>query len=241
MQFVQDTFEEYSAKELLSRAKIIDALKSPSLYFKRHIIKQFKQEATPAMLKGILLHKAILEPEEFDSLAIMQPDFGDLRSPANRKIKQDWMASLEPQRIILTPDDLIEIENFRNVTNKLGIFNNGKAEISCYSDTAKARFDYVTDDTIYDLKFVSDASQQGFIESAKMFRYDIQAAFYLQLFGKPNAKFKFVNLEKKTYEFSITEFSPVTLNNALLDISKAQSIIQSQNWNDSYGEHIISW
>lgn len=240
MELVSDTFETYTSKPFLSRSQIVDALRSPSYYFKRHISKQLKFEPTPAMLKGILLHKAILEPETFDKLVVVQPEFGDMRTTKNREEKQNWIKTINSENIIVTTDEMIEIENFRNVANAIGIFNGGLAELSCYSNNRKGRFDYLKNGIIYDLKITGDASLQGFTESAKLFRYDIQAAFYLQLVNEPGARFKFVNFEKKTYEYSITEFSQETLERARLDIANATSIIESESWNKSYGEHTIS-
>ncbi len=67
----------------------------------------------------------------------------------------------------------------------------------------KCRVDWITSDgkTVVDLKTTNDASERGFISSARKFRYDVQSAFYLdgieEATGVRPERFVFMCVEKE--------------------------------------------
>ena len=128
-------------------------------------------------------------------------------------IKAEW-EKVNEHRTILNPDQWQTIHAMRNAlmahpaANALLTNIPGEAEKSVYWLDAltgvlcRCRPDWWRDDNvIVDLKTTEDASQEGFARSMAKFRYDVQAAYYLDGVQAATRKrpkaFVFIAVEKK--------------------------------------------
>lgn len=125
----------------------------------------------------------------------------------------EWTEN-NPSRIILTPETWDQLHSMANAVHShpaagaLLTGCPGEAEKSVYWNDAitgvlcRCRPDWWRDDNvIVDLKTTEDASPEGFAKSMANYRYDVQAAYYLdgvqQATGKRPKAFVFIAVEKK--------------------------------------------
>ena len=92
--FVNETAEQYHADKLrVSRSQLVDFIKSPRLYFKRHIEcdVEWQQTATEEMEFGTAFHAAALEGKRIEDLIYVIPE-DVLNADGHRKGKpwQQW-------------------------------------------------------------------------------------------------------------------------------------------------------
>ena len=158
-----------------------------------------KTVQTPAMLQGTITHSLILEPDSFHNNYVVGEKF-DKRTKAGKEA----FAQFEAENIGKT---IISKEQFdiasacmdsvfkHRAASKLLL--SGKAEESIFSDMdglpVRIRTDWRNDKTIVDLKTCQDASPAGFAKAVLNFRYDIQAAFYIDVLGAD--EFYFIAVE----------------------------------------------
>lgn len=126
----------------------------------------------------------------------------------------EWTEN-NPGRIVLTPETWDQLHAMANAVHShpaagaLLTGCPGEAEKSVYWNDAitgvlcRCRPDWWRDDNvIVDLKTTEDASPEGFAKSMANYRYDVQAAYYLdgvqQATGKRPKAFVFIAVEKKT-------------------------------------------
>lgn len=125
----------------------------------------------------------------------------------------EWTEN-NPGRIVLTPETWDQLHAMANAVHShpaagaLLTGCPGEAEKSVYWNDAitgvlcRCRPDWWRDDNvIVDLKTTEDASPEGFAKSMANYRYDVQAAYYLdgvqQATGKRPKAFVFIAVEKK--------------------------------------------
>lgn len=156
-----------------------------------------------AMQFGSLVHRMLEVPEWRSECAIM-PTFG--RKKSDQEAKKKWLEDNE-DRIMLTSEQLnalIRIE--RNVKEHpvvAAMSENARHEASGfwegqYGIKCKFRADMLTQDNVLvDWKTCADATK--FFYDAKRFKYDLQAAFYLEglsaITGTTQQDFIFVAIE----------------------------------------------
>lgn len=125
----------------------------------------------------------------------------------------EWTEN-NPGRIVLTPETWDQLHAMANAVHSHPAAGSlltgcpGEAEKSVYWNDAttgvlcRCRPDWWRDDNvIVDLKTTEDASPEGFAKSMANYRYDVQAAYYLdgvqQATGKRPKAFVFIAVEKK--------------------------------------------
>lgn len=178
------TNHEYHLDSAISKSDLDLIHKNPA-YFQ--YCKQNPRIQTVSMLLGSVVHKLVLEHEDFDNEFAVMPKI-DKRTKAG---KIEYEAFLEAN----TDKDIVDSETYetackiaesvRNHPIASKLLTNGKAEQSFFwkrdEIRCKCRLDWLRNDGIVvDLKTTSDASPEGFTKSASNFRYYVQAAWYLE-------------------------------------------------------------
>jgi len=203
--------EEYHACTELSKHDLDKVAISP-LHFKTY--KAEPQEATEAMQIGTLVHTAILEPDLFSDSFLLAPDC-DKRS---KEGKDRWKTAQEEAELsgkIVAPEQTIKnirlmAESvFAHRSAKLALSSGGMVEASIFARdpetgvAIRSRPDLITKgNSIVDVKTcqVEKGGIAEFAKSVANFRYDVQAAFYLdicKLAGLEKTAFVFIVIEKE--------------------------------------------
>lgn len=196
--------KEYHARPEISKSDLDELAKSP-LHFKN---KEFKEQ-TPSMLLGSVVHKLVLEPNDFKNEFSVCPKV-DKRTKQGKELLNEFIANLNGT--IAVEYDIFDIA--KDMTNEVlamkqtAVFlRDGKAEQSYFSELngvkVKCRPDFYNEKLglIVDLKTTSDASAKSFMSSVANFNYHIQASFYMDIMrslGYRADKFLFIAVETKS-------------------------------------------
>jgi PDDEXK-like domain of unknown function (DUF3799) len=178
---------------------------------------------------GKAIHMALLEPERFASMYVIEPDFGDLRAvdgrttkeqgKANKLRREEWRAGLAPGATILDSEEArttLGMVKAAVANPKVrDILRDGRSEVTgVWVDAAtgvrcKIRVDLWCPDifTAVDWKSTQDARRSAFARSVALYRYGHQEAMYrrgLRALGFPDVRFRFSAQEKDgAYDFKV--------------------------------------
>lgn len=170
----------------ISRNKLDLALSGLELFFTAYGEGIFPQ-STPAQIEGQRLHKAILEPFEWNRTRFVHR-FPDLRS----KEAQEWLRRVErenPGAVVMTPAEDLRYQRIvdRVMSHPLAgqLIRSAKTELHGYATctrtgaTLYSRPDIITPQGwIGDLKFTRNVDAFHFCREAYKERYFMQLAFY---------------------------------------------------------------
>lgn len=199
------TNEEYHASGAVSKSVLDMIHKSPAYY---KYCMENPREQTEAMLLGSVVHKLVLEPQDFGSEFAVVPEC-DRRTKDGKAVYKAFCDALQdgvtavPGDVHRQAQDMAEAVKAHPVAAKL--LTDGKAEESLFweQDGIKCacRPDWLRDDgLIVDLKTTQDASPESFIRDAYKYRYYVQAWWYhhgANLCGIQNDNFLFIAVESK--------------------------------------------
>jgi hypothetical protein len=182
--------EAYHGLPRISSGGLKRILQSPAHF---RYWKDNPQPPTPAMLFGTVVHTATLEPETLAArIAVVPPDAPDKRSKDGKLWWQGFDAETEG-KIVISHDDMQRALTMADAvwshdlagglldnagyTEPTGLWRDPATGALC-----KMRPDYLFGDysALLDLKTTQDASPEAFARSAWNFRYDMQAAFYIE-------------------------------------------------------------
>lgn len=226
-------FAEYQAKEALNQSTIKQILKSPQKW----ALGFAETKTTKEMDFGSLCHDLVLSPNELLKKYIFCGyDKLDLRKKEHKELK-DKADKLN--KILVTKNDRDKADELYK--NNLYFFDNfldkskGDCELSYFGEfmgvECKARFDYISKDRkhIVDLKFVAEASKDGFTRAISSFGYYIQAAFYIDLIGAET--FTFLAVEKaEPYMIGLYQIDNASLDFGRDRIKKAIEIFKNKDF-----------
>jgi hypothetical protein len=218
--------EDYRAAPGLNQSLLKNLLRTPAAYQQALNWDKFAKKSK-ALELGQLIHLMVLEGEEaFNKKAELAP-----KSDPRTKIYKEAKKKIEDEgKICVSHTDMDLIRGIAESAKKDHIvqkcLSGGVAEIACFAEhplgiLLKGKLDYINEDTIFDLKTTVSADEDEFNKSARKYRYDLQAAFYLDLanYAAGYEKFKhfaFLAVEK-TPPYLFNYFSVTTL-----DISAAR-------------------
>jgi exodeoxyribonuclease VIII len=183
---------------------------------------------SPALVFGNVVHKMILEPEDFENVYITAP-IVDLRTNKGKDELTVFKAE-NADKIIVSADDIAKAERMAaNVKAIAGnLLTRGKAEQSFLVDddglTYKCRPDYLREDLglAIDIKTTSDASDYGMKKSVANYQYHWTAYWYLKvlnLAGLNITRYLFCFVESSPpYMVRLRELSQQSLNSAEQEI-----------------------
>ena len=205
-----------------------------------HLLKRGDIEETPALTLGTLAHFVIVPDtglENFDSTYLVMPKV-DRRTKQGRQIHDDCEAKAKAEgKILITQEDFTKVMAWRdNVFNDpmtSNVFKNSKGlnEVSGFFKhpeisgiNGAIRVDKLLEDKkiAIDLKTTVSAHPNAFKYTIKKYRYDIQAAWYIdglkQLTGD-DYDFLFVACEKQSpFNVQVYRLSELDINMARDDI-----------------------
>lgn len=161
---------------------------------------------------GRIVHSAILEPDTFNDDYVLMPDFGAMQSSTNRKIRDEWLASLPPGTSIVKQDEkdlamAMREAVLKHKTARL-IIEGGKPEVTMnWIDDrtglkCKARADWWNEELGFamDLKTTQDASPGEFGRSVASFGYNRQHCHYadgFRILQRPIRNYLILAVEKE--------------------------------------------
>lgn len=175
-----------------------------------------RQETSPALEEGELIHAACLEPEQFDRLyAVCSHEIVDAKgNPASKpratKAWRDWADSVRAKgKVPLYWDQYEKVENlrlaFQQNPHAQRILSGAEVEVSVYFNENgidyKTRFDVLNEDREIgaDLKSTQDANPRRFARDASRYGYVYKCALYLRAMralGMVDPVFCLIALEK---------------------------------------------
>ena len=248
---IKNTNHEYHTGDGVSKSDLDLLHTCPAKY--RYRKDNPEEIETPALLFGSMVHKLILEPEDFETEFAVAPEC-DLRTKAGKAIFEEFAAKAGNRKIIAAAD----FETAKAMRDAVmahpkasKLMTGGETETSYYwiddrtGVLCKCRPDKVNMNYIIDLKTTEDASCEGFSRSMYNYRYHVQAAWYLKGYeavtGEKPAGFVFVAVEKKPpHEVAIYITNDVTLDlgakEAAADLDVYAACAASGNWYGYGGE-----
>ena len=223
------TREEYHKHEALSISRLSLIAKSPQHYKLNEVVE------TPSMAFGTKIHLAVLEPQKFKELYVVEPDSinGEpinKRLKAHREFLNDFRASQRPEAVILSADEFdsmagilnsitAEIKANRGPLPLAQVFTQGQFEVPLFREMdgrpCRGMADIVVAKTMFgkvvlDLKKVGragGASPDEFRRVVSNLHYDAKAAWYLDLF-EADAFFWLAVEEKAPYAIGYYNAEP---------------------------------
>lgn len=197
--------EYHKNTEKISKSGLDLIHKSPLHYWERYLNPAAQERKTPALILGNAVHCAVLEPGEFGKRYAIAPEV-DRRTKEGKEIMANFEASIDGLEVISKADSAI-CERIMEAINRheeasLLMSKITDVEKVIEVEDMKCRPDAIIGplNLIIDLKTTDDASPKAFGRSALKYRYDVQAAFYIDLYEKHyNCKcegFIFIAVEK---------------------------------------------
>lgn len=191
---------DYHARKEISASNIKMLLENPYKF-----ATGYKMEQTQHMALGTALHSAILEPAKFKEDIAVLPAL-DARTKLGKE-QRDEFYTLNANKTIITPEQYESVMRMKkSVMSQVGGLFAGVAEVSIFGEIdgvgARCRPDMFVKEKglIIDLKKTQDASPDGFTKAIANYRYDIQAAWYIDVCesaGIAIKEFIFVCVEDK--------------------------------------------
>ena len=179
--------EVYHAnKEYVNSSSLKRILKSPKSFLSS---LTEENKPTPAMQLGSLIHTAILEPQMFEQVYVVEPNFGDCRTAANKARRDEWRAQnvgrvpidQETQRIVVGISESI----YKHADAQTILAKGHKERSGYYADPetgilCRIRPDFYSEgmSAIVDLKTSESCEEESFSRTMWNYRYDIQMAMY---------------------------------------------------------------
>jgi hypothetical protein len=204
---------QYRAAEGLSKSALdyIAPPRTPA-HFKAYIDGLLKTETTPAMRLGQMIHRAILEPDALE--VSVKPEGLNLSTKEGR----EWKAA--QIKTVITQDEYATITGMRDSVHAhpavKRVLDDARTEVSLFASgedgvLRKARIDALPEsgNVIVDIKSCQSADADMMAKSVASYRYDVQAAYYLDLcalLGLDKSEFLFVCVEK-TPPFAVAVYA----------------------------------
>lgn len=196
---------QYRAAEGISKSALdyIAPPRTPA-HYRAYIDGLLRVETTPAMRLGSLIHSAILEPDKVEW--VVRPE-GLLFTTKEGKAWRDAQT-----KQIITADEEATITGMRDSVHAhpavKRLLANAKTEVSLFANgedgvLRKARVDALPEggNCIVDIKSCASAAPEAMSKSMAAFRYDVQAAYYLDLA-------KLLSLDKSEFLLVCVEKTP---------------------------------
>ena len=213
--------QEYRGMEALSQSDLAYILKSPLHFLRRNELRR----ETEAMRFGTAFHMAVLEPQKFKDLYVLEPSTMPNGEPINKRKKAD-KEYLEQFKMDNMDKVVIDGEDMECLTGMLNaisshpvaskLFSGGESEVSNVWEyrgrQCKGRADYLFDShpelgrAVIELKTAQDASPMEFTRVIYNKCYDFQAYWYKNGF---QANHHVVVAVEKTFPFAIGVYNMV--------------------------------
>lgn len=257
--FIKVTDKEYHEHPAIGSHKFMQLLRS-----RRHM-DTYAPKETPAMRFGRLVHKAVLEPEDFLLHLKIIPEC-DKRTKAGKELYEAFINTTQDTDLLVTPSELetfqkmIEStqkkESFKQIMEQPGCLfehaaffkNEGNLELELENLATKIKPDVVNPEHKYliDLKTCQNAKE--FKRDIFRYGYHFQAAFYsfhANMIVDSPVDFYFIALEKEApYELIVYKLSDeiLSIGYELLTLAKYEYAmnISQKGYEDTIKEITIA-
>lgn len=177
---------DYASIDAVNWSSLAPLATSPRMFEWR---RDHAREETSPLRLGTAIHCAILEPETWASRYVAKPDFGDLRTKAGKAARDEWLATVAPDVVILDADEHALAErcaaSVRAHPAASSLLSHGRAEeIVTWTDAVtgiacKGRLDYLAFNRLVDLKSTRAQTLRDLAREIAGRLYHGQLAFYL--------------------------------------------------------------
>lgn len=244
------TRAEYDATVAINCSGMKHLLKSPA-HFKAS--QTAEKTESKALRMGSLVHHIVLESTPATDKYAATPEGIDRRTKEGKAAYSAFEADAVG-KTILAADEWQTCEKVANSMMKaqlaIGVTFTATElmfSVDYCGTTLKSAIDAVGDDGyLYDLKTAEDASPKGWLQSARNYRYGLQAHFYCLAyevaFGIKPKGFRFIVGEKEPpFEYAIYELGPQLMSYAVSDfeagLKSYKSCVALDEW-PGYGSDI---
>ena len=243
--------EDYYDNPRMSNSKLSVLAESPELFDALYVSKTMKQEVTPEMRFGSLLHTFVLEPSFLGSRFVVAPEC-DRRTKEGKAIWADFQETLIG-RTIVDEDDMKRCSGIvdamvRNpgVQRLVNLPSHVEYELffeRCYVP-CKAKLDLLSMDcgVIVDLKTSNDPSPTGFQKSVVNYGYHRQAAMYIDAVQDSlgiDCRMVFIVVNKKApFVAAIYELSSDLLNAGRMELD---GLLEEYKRRSATGNWVSDW
>ena len=245
------TNQDYHSKTDYISKSLLDMIHKSPAHYKAYIEGE-KQEPTPAMIFGSLVHGVVFDQNNYAVL----PENLDRRTKEGKAVYDMFMFANKGTELIVTQDQYEHALSIRNAVlshpKASLLLEQGQAEMSIFGKIenfdAKCRVDFLNTkhNVIVDLKTTNSAAPDEFAKSVWNYRYHVQAAFYMDL--TKAERFFFIAVDKeKPFNVELYELDAEAIERGRQeykkDIQTLQKCLDTGNWH-GYTEdkkiHIIS-
>jgi hypothetical protein len=218
--------------DILTSSGIKQLLKSPAHY--KNWIEQEDFDSN-ALKFGRAFHALMLEPKVFQDDFVKLPEFGDLRTKIAKEAKEAFLKDNQNKNYINSEDYELLFQLRKACLDhpiaKRLLEEQGKNEIAVNweADGVKHRCTpdrVLSNGVIIDLKTTESAHRDDFSYSVSKYRYDLQAALYLE--GTGCREFVFLAIEKTApFGIGIFKLSNDRLEKARVQIESARAVFKT--------------
>lgn len=228
MSTVKNSNSEYHSGEGVSKSDLDLIHHCPLKY---RYSKDNPTIKTPASEFGSMVHKLILEPDDFGKEYAVAPNC-DRRTKAGKEMYEVFSEALGEREAVSETDYECALSMRKAILDNpraAALLDGGETETSYYWNDenmgalCKCRPDKVNMNYIIDLKTTADASPEAFAKSVWNYRYHVQAAWYLDGYEKATGikpdGFIFIAVEKAPpYATSV-----YVCDDVVLDVGRAEA------------------
>jgi exodeoxyribonuclease VIII len=221
------TNEQYHKAPGISSSGLVKFIQYSPAHYQSYIKEP--REQTDAMFLGSAIHMAILEPNLFETTYVCKPQDMSFAT----KEGKEWKLR-NGDKTILSWDNFntcMRIRDKFQSTSLKKYISGGEAESSYFWEDektgliCKCRPDYLSGNTIFDIKTTEDCRPKHFQYQLRKYRYDIQSAFYVRGMEKVlGSKINFIHIvvEKTApFEVSVYQLDEASIERASLDVQNA--------------------
>ena len=209
-----DFYYGYLTKNALSCSLLKMLMKSPKQYLE--VTQGESQNETQALRDGKLIHWAVLEPEKFEGLNVV-----DVKSKNTKAYKE----AVSEFGTVYTISEIEKAESLANVIKSndeaAAYLEDAEFEIPAIKMVDgiafRAKADILKGTELIDLKTTIDVKK--FKYSAYKYGYDLQAYLYLQMFPQAET-FTFLCIDKSTQDVAVFECSEEFLESGKKKLEK---------------------
>jgi exodeoxyribonuclease VIII len=189
----QMPMQKYLDAPGISQSRLKAMARSPA-HFRAALTAE--EESSRALTIGTILHLAVFEPHLLESSYYLRPETYENKKGvvkkwnANATECKDWAAAHDDREVLVVKEHESIIGMRKSVMEHaaaLAALADGIPEQCLFAPDPttgiglKCRADWLSGNTIVDLKSTVDASPEGFASSVDKFGYDVQAAYNLDI------------------------------------------------------------
>ena len=213
--------ESYHSRPEVSATQLKSMAAGWRQFEAEHVTKTAIRKESLEMALGTAIHAALLEPKVYEREFVVTPkDASDRRTKAYK----EWAATVGGKRILSLADAEVvgqvvhQVEKSEIVRQTLAMDGQAEQEVFWTDQETqvkcRAKLDKLCGNIVLDVKTTDDARPPAFASTIGKYRYDLQAAHYLD--GTGGELFIFIAVEKAApFRVRLYEIAPIDLSDAI--------------------------